>query len=372
MSVFFTLHYVLPLYINSTYLATFTTESLVGIIYSVAAVLTIIAILAASRAVEKYGNYKTTLVLFWIEIAALLGLALLQSFMLVITVFLAHFILTAVLRFNLDIFLEAFSNDSETGKIRGAYLTSINLAFILAPTLSGLLLTNGDYWKVYLGAIIFLIPMGILLIKKMKCFEDGSYKHVTFFSGLKHLRKNKDIFNVFTANLLLKIFFAWMIVYTPIYLHEHIGFSFQEIGPLFSIMLSAYVFIELPLGKLADEKYGEKEMLSIGFVITAVTTALLSFITTPHFALWAAVLFGTRLGAAMIEVMSESYFFKQIEAENTDYLTFFRMARPMAYIGAPLLASIFLFLFPFQYIFLGIGVFMLLGLRFSIPLHDTK
>jgi len=372
MSVFFTLHYVLPLYVNSTYLNTFTTESLVGVIYTIAATITLIGMIAASRAVEKYGNYKTTLVLFWLETATLTALALFDSLLFVMIAFLGHFILTAVLKFNIDIFLESFSQDEETGTIRGAYLTSINLAFILAPTISGLLLTNADYWKVYLGAIVFLIPMGILLMRRMKKFEDGDYSHVTLFEGVRHLKENKDVLNIFFANLMLKFFYAWMIVYTPIYLHEHIGFAFSAIGPLFSIMLSAFVLVQIPLGKLADDKYGEKEMLSLGFVIAAVTTTLLSFISTPHFVIWAGILFATRIGAAMIEVMSESYFFKQIDANNTDYLTFFRMTRPLGYIGSSILASGFLFFFPIKYLFVGIGIFMLFGLRFSSPLHDTK
>lgn len=372
MSIFFTLHTVVPVYINSTYLSSFAGEEIVGIIYGVAAVMTIISILSISRAVEQFGNYRTTLTLIVLEMCALLGLALFQSFLFVTFTFLFHFILSAVLKFNLDIFLESVSDDDNTGKIRGAYLTSVNVAFIFGPTLAGLTLTDGNYWSIYLLSFLFLVPMLVLLMRQMKTFPDSDYVHVTFIEGFAHLRKNADIFNIWISNLFLKFFFAWMIVYTPIYLHNHIGFDFRTIGIIFSIMLSAYLFVELPLGKLADEKYGEKELLSLGFVIIAVATGLLSFISGSSFILWAGLLFVTRVGAAMIEVMSETYFFKQIDTENIDYLSFFRMARPVAYIGASILASIFLYFFPFQYLFLAIGIFMLLGLNFSLAITDTK
>ncbi len=51
-------------------------------------------------------------------------------------------------------------------------------------------------------------------------------------------------------------------------------------------------------------------MLLAGFAIAAVSTGLMGFMGPSTLAAWAAVLFATRVGAAMVEVMSENYFFK--------------------------------------------------------------
>ena len=65
-----------------------------------------------------------------------------------------------------------------------------------------------------------------------------------------------------------------MVIYTPIYLHEHIGLPWSDIGIIFTIMLLPFVLFEFPAGKLADGKWGEKEPPIIGIILIAVSTAL--------------------------------------------------------------------------------------------------
>jgi MFS family permease len=89
--------------------------------------------------------------------------------------------------------------------------------------------------------------------------------------------------------------------------------------------------------------------------------------------LWAIILFGTRAGAATIEVMSESYFFKKISEENADAIAFFRNNYPLAYVIAPLLATpILLFVPYFKYIFYILGAIVLCGLFIALRLKDIK
>jgi hypothetical protein len=89
--------------------------------------------------------------------------------------------------------------------------------------------------------------------------------------------------------------------------------------------------------------------------------------------LWALILFGTRTGAAIIEIMSESYFFKIINEENADAISFFRNNYPLAYIVAPLLAiPIFFFVPSFKYLFYILGAILLGGLFIALRLRDVK
>lgn len=372
MTVFFTFHYVLPLYINSTYLSTFASEQIVSLAFTVSAVITIIAIIASSRALERYGNFYTTLVLFVLEMVALALLAFGGSFTAVLVGFLAHMVLVAVLKFNVDVFLESFSEDKHTGGIRGMYLTFGNIAFMAAPVMAGLLLGTDTFWRVYVAAMAFLFPALLILLFRFEHFHDSSYEHTTLKQGFKHVFARSNVANIFLANLWLKFFYVWMVVYTPIYLNQYLGFSFSTVGLILSIMLSAFIILELPLGRLADKRYGEKEMLIGGFVITAIFSGILSFTGSTSWLVWALLLFGTRVGAAMVEVMSESYFFKHIDSSDTSILSVFRMTRPLAYIVAPVMASAFLYAFSFQWIFIAIGVFMMAGLIFSVQIEDTR
>ena len=162
-----------------------------------------------------------------------------------------------------------------------------------------------------------------------------------------------------------------MVIYTPIYLHKYIGLDWQTIGLIFTIMLLPFVFFQLPLGILADKKFGEKEILNIAIVILGITTITLSFITTNTVWVWATLLFITRIGASSINIMSETYFFKKVDAKDSDIISFFRMAKPIAYIFGPTLASLTIFLIDFRYIFLVLGIIMLTGLRYSLTIEDT-
>jgi MFS family permease len=163
-----------------------------------------------------------------------------------------------------------------------------------------------------------------------------------------------------------------MIIYTPIYLHEYLNFHWGEIGIIFTIMLLPFVILSFPLGKLSD-KMGEKEMLLIGFFISAVATLVIPFVKEPKLLTWALILFITRIGAATIEIMSESYFFKSINEENAEAISFFRNTTPLAYLVAPMLAIPILLLVPsFEYLFFVLGSLLFYGLFVTLRLRDVK
>ena len=163
-----------------------------------------------------------------------------------------------------------------------------------------------------------------------------------------------------------------MVVYMPIHLHDHIGFDWPTISIIFTIMLLPFILFEIPAGRIADKWCGEKELLSAGFIVTALFTMVIPFILIPSFIIWTAILFMTRVGASVVEISTESYFFKHVEGNDADIISFFRMARPLAYIAGPIVAMIALNFLPFQYIFLVLGIIMFFGLKYSLALKDTR
>ncbi len=162
-----------------------------------------------------------------------------------------------------------------------------------------------------------------------------------------------------------------MVIYTPLHL-VHLGFSWADIGIIFSIMLLPFLFFELPLGPIADKYTGEKEIMAIGFIILGLSTISLSFITSSNLFVWAILLFATRTGASFVEVMSETYFFKQVTGSRIHAISFFRLTRPIALIISPLIASVSILYFGEQYSFIVLGIICLYGLRFVIPIVDTR
>ena len=368
----FTLHAVFPAYISSTFLAQFTGEESVGFVYSVSAILAIVSFFGLYRVLNRIGNYRTALLLMSLEFIALIGLSVFNSGWLVIPLFAIIFVAVALVGFNIDLFLEEVSNEKATGKIRGQFLTVVNIAWIVAPILTSMIMTNGDYWKIYLTAAIVLLPTIYLTHHNLRGFIDPKYPKINLKTTIRQIKSDTNIFGVFVVSFLMQFFFAWMVIYTPLYLHDHIHFSWKEIGTMFSIMLLPFVFIELPLGRLADSRFGEKEIMSIGLIIVALSTAMMSFVVDANVVLWTALLFTTRVGAAMIEIMTETYFFKKISLTQANITSVFRAVRPLANVVSPIIAILLLPIISFKFIFAVLGLIMFLGLRYSLALEDTR
>jgi len=134
----------------------------------------------------------------------------------------------------------------------------------------------------------------------------------------------------------------------------------------------AYVIFEYPIGILADKYIGEKEMMGVGFFVLTISTAWIAFVTIPSVALWALIMFTTRVGASLVEVTTESYFFKQTKSSDAQIISFFRITRPLAYVCGALLASLSLLYLPFNLLFVVLAILMIPALFLTLDIIDTK
>lgn len=365
-------HYFLVLYINSSFLNLYVTEKTVGTLYTLGSIGNLILLLLAPYLLNIIGNYRLILGFMVLEGIAIAGLSFASLPILVIAFFLIHIAVIGMIAFCLDIFVEKYSvNENDTGGIRGVYLTLSNATLVIAPAVVAFLLPRGDFGTVYLFSFLFLIPVFSLIRKKLRGFSVPP-QTVSFSKQVERYRKDINLRNIFIVNLVLQIFYAWMVIYVPIYLSSYVGFSWDKIGILFAFMVLPFILFELPLGKIADLFLGEKEILVGGLAIMAASTALISYISTPSFILWAVILFLTRVGASAVEIMTESYFFKHVNAVDYDAISAFRMTRPISYIVAPLIAGMALASLPYRFIFLVLVGIILLAIEPALRLKDTR
>lgn len=362
----------IPAYINSSFIESITNENAVGIIYTLGSIITLLFFVIISRLLKKYGSYKVTICLTFFHLINFLCLAFVPQHSFVIFSFMLSSAIGTMIYFNFDIFVEHYSANVVTGRIRSVYLTCINLAWLLSPWLAGLIVGKTEYRNVYFVVAMIMIPIIMLISLYLKDFKDPDYKTFDVISTLKSFGLNKNIKDILWSSVLLQLFYSWMIIYTPIYLNRYLGFDWESIGIIFSIMLLPFVFIQIPLGYLADKKYGEKEILSIGFVIMGISTAIIPLIHSHSAIVWGIILFITRIGAAMVEVMNDTYFFKKVNDKNLNLINLYRAATPMTYVISPIIATILIVSFPIQVIFYVLGSIMILGLRFSLAIEDTK
>ena len=183
---------------------------------------------------------------------------------------------------------------------------------------------------------------------------------------------NYNIRFVFLAHLLLQVFFCFMVVYAPLYLATKIGLSWSEIGIILFAGQLAYVFFEYPIGFIADRYLGEKEMMAAGFLILAISTSWLSVISTALILPWIIIMFATRVGASLVEVTTETYFFKHTKSTDAQIISFFRITRPLSYVFGAALGGISLLYLPFNLMFVVFGFLMIAGIFFAASIRDTK
>jgi MFS family permease len=371
-NVFLALHYFLIYYVNSTYLSGFFSETQISALYIIGSIINTVLLLNASKVLNTFGVYRATLFSVGGEFVATMGMILGGTPIIVGLSFLLHLVVISFIIFNFDILIEYFSKDASTvGEVRAIYLTTSNVTVVLTQVLLALLFVEDSYFILYIVSSLLIIPIFIYL-KKFQNLSTPPIKIINIRQTIQEYLRDKDLYDIFGAQFLLQLFYAFMGVYTPLYLQKYMGFSWSEIGMIFTIMLLPFIFIEFPIANLEDKKYGEQEFLVLGFVIMGISTIFLSFITAASVVAWATILFITRIGASLVEVSCEGYFFKHVHQDKPNIISLFRITRPLSFIISPLLAALALQFIPFQYTFIMIGGLMILGVHYSLNLRDTR
>ncbi|MBI3305772.1 MFS transporter [Candidatus Nomurabacteria bacterium] len=361
----FTLPVALMAYINSSFISSFVSEKLVGMIYTAGSATAIIGLILAPKIWRKLGGYKFLLSVTIIDALTIILFAFSKNAFSAAIFFVLGFTLNILIFSSLDELLKIYSQESAIGKTRGLYLSLCSMAWIIAQLLLGTFLGEYSFRTIYI--ISFLI-MTVFLVVSFYCLrniQDPKYDKKNTKIYLGEFLRSKNLFRAYGMNLLLQFFYSWMVIYTPIYLSFYLGFSWKEIGIIFAIMLLPFFLIPFPLGKYTD-RIGERKILMWGFAIAGIATLSLFFIGMHEIWIWALSLFTTRIGAASVETAADSYFFKHIRPEQDEFIDVYRSALPISYIIGPLLASVVLYFVPaFNFIYLILGAFMLYGIYLS-------
>lgn len=367
----YTLHLVLPVYVNSSFLGLFMSEQSIGILYTLGAAVTIIGLFTIGRILERFGNYKTSLVLIFVQLILFYLFITAQSAWVIGGAFILSTAVVALIGLGLDVFLETYSDIRHIGGIRGLYMGVNNTAWILAPLIGAALIAGIHYRNVYMAAFGLLFFLFYFIWRNMHTFQDPHYGHFSLYETLTYILKKKNLSKLFAANIILNLFYAWMVIYSPIYLRQTLGFSWDEVGIILTIMLLPFVIFQYPAGRLADKGWGEKKIMTLGFAIMGLSTITLAFITSHSVILWAVALFFTRTGASIAEIMIEAYFFKTVKPEDADILTSFRVTRYIAYILAPAVTAVGLYYTTDTNLFIILGIITLLGIWYTTTIDDV-
>lgn len=367
----------LSLYVISSFLTDVhgIAKSSVGLIFTISSALAIVILSLADRFYERFGNKKSLVRIMIVTLVAAVTIILAKvawlaalAVIVMLAVFLAEF-------FVVDLNLEHYSRNSDTGKIRGIYYTLLGATWVLAPLISASVLGAGLPYNLVFG-LVFLCVLASLFITvfKLKEFPVKQKKKFRFWRSLLKYFKKKPLRQIFVVSFAMQMFFSMMTIYVPLFLIGEMGISWAEMSYIFPIMFLPLILLESPIGKLADKKYGEKEFMLVGLVIMIVSLLLLAFSGSRFWWVYALILFLSRVGVSGVEVTSESYFFKHISEKDDMYVGIYRESAPLGYLVGPMLASLFLGIFgmPLNYVFiLAVGLLALAFIN-TLFIKDTK
>lgn len=373
LSFLFSLHIALSAYVNSTFLLKIISEKYVGILYTIASLMTLLLLTKSVNLLKHFGNRKFVIISLLVNMMSLVGMIVSKNAFIIATSFIALITTNTLVFLSIDIFIEHFGDPLTVGKTRGLYLMIINLAWMLCPLVTSFLITKeGGYISIYIISFIATIIMTIGLLFSVRNFEDRSYMKTPFLETYKFLKANHHMLAITMINFILQFFFALMVVYMPIYLFEHIGLGWDKIGIIFTIMLLPFVIFGLPIGGLIDNcKMKKRTLLYIGIIIMSLSTISISYITSTSVLLWSFVMFMTRTGASIVETTSEIYFFTHVKEEDAYLLSIFRDMNPVAYIIAPLIGTLMFIFLPLKFLFAILGIIILLGLYYIPHLNHN-
>ena len=351
----------LILYLESDYFKTATKSDNVTVFFIVAYAVTLVLIFNWHHLVRKFGKKNVFLGNLLVKALVVLVLANLPVGKIGILFLMGYIILTVLSWIDLDILLESCSRDHKTGRIRGAYLTIMNAGYLVAPFFAGIILNKWGFQPVFLIASALILIVWLICFFKLRNIDGSQIERVNFVELLRKLSGRKNVLRIYYVSFLLEFFYALMIIYTPLYLLE-LGFSWTAIGKIFTVMLLPFVLLQYPAGYLADKKFEERNMIIFSLFLMAFSTLAIFFLSSKSIILWALVLFCTRIGASLIEILRDSYFYKRIDCRDVDIINFFRSVRPMAYIIGLLIATPIIYFWHIRFVFPLISIGVLTGI----------
>lgn len=370
----YAVHYALPLHSESFFLEKIVGVEYVGIVYGVAAFISLATTISISSLLRRISIVRFTLLSIVLEAASLFVLAFGTHPSVLIIAFILHIVFLGALFIALNIMVEAVSSDYETGRVRGAYLTILNTGILIGPLIASRFVENGFTILFSLSAFCILAA-SYYVLRYSSQIEKWKYSTPNVFYAIRQLRRNPDTAKIVYAQFLLELFYSVVVIFVPLYLLQSSAITLPVyLGIVLPIVLLPFIILPYPLGRLADTRFGEKEMLICGFGLMTIGLLLLAFIPQLTLPVVILILLLSRIGASMAEEMTSSYFYKHVSVSDADIISLFSNTRNAALIIGPLLGALLASIHgeSLVLIFVVFAGMLTLGIIPLFKLHDTK
>ncbi len=359
-------------YVTSSYFKTVIGSDNVSVFYFIIFAVALPLLFHLHRLVEGFGRARTLMLVLIVQIDVLFFLQFLPMNYAGAVLLMIYAILNSFVAVLIDIVLEAYSVDGTTGRLRGLYLSVWNFGVLVGPLISMYILDHFGFSAIFTAELLVYVAMFLAVFLALNNIRGHVPKQrLSLRKVVRTFRMRRDLSYIYAVSLALRFFYASMTVYMPLYLFD-LGMQPMEVGLVFTVMLIPFILLQYPVGVLADKKYGEKEMMILGLIIMIGATAWMWATQRTDVWMWMALLTVSRVGAAILETMEDSYFYKQITAHDMALINCFRTTRPFAYIVCMILTGAVFFFFEMRSMFIVIIIVLALSLVPAVRLRDTR
>lgn len=374
LNFFLALHYAATLYVNSSFLGEFFSPEGVSMLYVVSSLFVMVLLANGAHIVRWTGIWVPFIISTLLLQCFILFFGFATNPTLAIVFFIIQSMLVFIVSYFLDLYVESVPKDeTKTGNLRSLYITSGNVGIFLGPLVVSVLVIGNNFTPSYIFAALALIPVLILSLTSLKQLTPTPPTHASFREAFKDVSCcRRNVRDVMVIHFLMQLFNTVIAIYAPLYLFEVGGMSWQAIGSLIALALLPYLVLEIPLGFFADRLWGEKELMVIGLTILGASFILMTVTPLSLFLLWSVWFVTTRVGGAIVEIATESYFFKQVTEKEATLISGFRMLSPLGRVVAPLIALGVLLVADFSVLFAVFGIIILGGVPLALRIIDTR
>jgi len=250
------------------------------------------------------------------------------------------------------------SNKRKLSQNEGLMFTFSNTAWVIGPLIAGFL---GDRLGIssvfFLGAIFCFLSYFLFKISKIRDAHIIKNPDKNIVKNFIEFFKYKP--RVISYIMSAGISFWWSLIYIfiPVYMVEHGMTEIIVAYFLFAIPIPL-ILLEFKFGSMAS-KHGFRKMFGLGFLIVAIISFICFFLISFSFYWILALLVLGSVGMAMLEPISESYFFDiSKERDGQRFYGPHKTSIDSGQFFAKVISSLLLFILPFEYLFLFFGIVM--------------
>ncbi len=338
-------------------------ESSVGYYYSIIAVIILVASIYSTVVFQKFSKVTIAKATLFLTILALLSMTFAEQIWHIAGLDIPRIICIITFGVALNIFISDFTKKKDLGKAEGKFYMFSNIGLLIGPLIGGYASKYFGHSSIFVFAAIFYIIALVLfqyqhIYQKHPHIEHGTHKEGIgeLFSNIKSYFKNKEFRKVFLVSLGLNFWWKVSIIYIPLEI-SNLGFSDNIVGWVIALSAVPLILLERFAGKFADNR-SIRLSITLGFSILAFFAFFFPLLYSKPYLLLLAFC-AVNIGAAWIEPIKETYFFKIAKkSEREKFFGIYNASQPISSILSPLLCGFLYSLGGSNGLWIGTGAFL--------------